>query len=100
MTERAFGQLVSYLEKERERFADLSFRLREPLAGHSSFRIGGEAVAAVFPASSRAMGALLSFLREEAIPHAVFGKGTNLLFSDAGYDGARPVHGRDAENGF
>lgn len=88
MTERAFGQLVSYLEKERERFADLSFRLREPLAGHSSFRIGGEAAAAVFPASSRAMGALLSFLREEAIPHAVFGKGTNLLFSDAGYDGA------------
>ena len=100
MTERAFGQLVSYLEKERERFADLSFRLREPLASHSSFRIGGEAAAAVFPASSRAMGALLSFLREEAIPHAVFGKGTNLLFSDAGYDGVALFTGEMRKTAF
>ncbi len=58
----------------------------EPMASHTSFRIGGAAdVFAV--AAPEQVGAVRRFCGEHAIPLTVVGNGSNLLVSDAGIDG-------------
>lgn len=58
-----------------------------PLDRHSSFRIGGPAALAVFPSTRDALLQVLTALSSCEIHHAVIGNGSNVLFSDAGYDG-------------
>jgi UDP-N-acetylmuramate dehydrogenase len=62
-------------------------RLNEPMSGHTSFRIGGPADALVMPADRGDLIALLAEVREQDIPYAVLGGGTNLLFRDGGFRG-------------
>jgi UDP-N-acetylmuramate dehydrogenase len=62
-------------------------RLNEPMSGHTSFRIGGPADALVMPADRGDLIALLAEVREQGIPYAVLGGGTNLLFRDGGFRG-------------
>ena len=62
-------------------------RLMEPMSAHTSFRIGGPARYFVSPKSEEEAVLVLRFLREEEIPFAVIGNGTNLLVSDEGFDG-------------
>ncbi len=61
--------------------------LEEPMARHTSFRIGGPAAVFAEPAGEEEAAALLAFLCGEKIPHIVVGNGSNLLVSDEGYDG-------------
>lgn len=65
----------------------ISFAESEPLAKHSSFRIGGSARLAVFPASEGELLFALDLLQEEK--PLVVGRGSNLVFPDG--DFARPV---------
>ncbi|MBQ2767602.1 MAG: UDP-N-acetylmuramate dehydrogenase [Clostridia bacterium] len=58
------------------------------LAPHTTFRIGGPASVALFPASTSAAASALDLLKETDIPFAVIGNGSNLLCADAGYHGA------------
>jgi len=60
---------------------------REPLAGHTSFRIGGPADFYVFPRDMEDLAALVEYCRSQDIPRFVIGNGTNLLVSDAGFRG-------------
>lgn len=59
----------------------------EPLSRHTSFRIGGPA--AWFARAFRAeqIAAALAVAKRAGIPALVLGGGTNLLVSDAGFDG-------------
>jgi UDP-N-acetylmuramate dehydrogenase len=57
------------------------------MSGHTSFRIGGPADALVMPADRGDLIALLAEIREQGIPYAVLGGGTNLLFRDGGFRG-------------
>jgi UDP-N-acetylmuramate dehydrogenase len=59
----------------------------EPLARHTSLRIGGPAEYFVIPASLEDIGETLEFARERGLPWVVLGNGTNVLFPDAGYRG-------------
>ncbi len=59
----------------------------EPLKNHCSWRIGGPADALVEPGTPEEAARLLLFAREEGLPLIVIGRGTNLLFSDAGVRG-------------
>ena len=61
----------------------------EPLSTHTSFRIGGPAALAVWPASRAQLVQILSFWREigEKCPLCILGKGSNVLFQDTGYGG-------------
>jgi UDP-N-acetylmuramate dehydrogenase len=59
----------------------------EPLAPHTSFRIGGPADAFVLPRSEDALAALLKAAREEGIAAQVIGGGANLLVADKGVRG-------------
>ncbi len=65
--------------------ADIAYD--EPMAGHTTFRIGGPADAFVRPRSAAAFSALLGAARKAGIPVAVIGGGANLLVADRGVRG-------------
>ena len=58
-----------------------------PLAPLTSIRVGGPADRLARVGSFRAASAALAWAREEGVPVAVVGRGSNLLVSDAGFRG-------------
>lgn len=86
------------LEEAHERLArrlDGIVKRSEPLARHTSFRIGGPASLYIECDSVSDLAKTTEVLEEEQVPWIVLGKGTNVLASDEGYDGAVLVLGRD-----
>ena len=79
------------LEKTIEKFKTFIPENRllreEPLALHTSFRIGGPADAFVIVHTEKELAALLRILQEDEIEHMLIGNGSNLLFRDEGYHG-------------
>lgn len=67
----------------------------EPLAGHTSFRVGGSCRAFVSLSCAEGAIALISFLRSEHIRFAILGKGSNIIASDEGYDGVILCFGKE-----
>jgi len=63
-------------------------KFAEPLAPYTSYRIGGPAAVMVFPDSESEIAALLKLIAADQMPLLVIGKGSNLLISDYGWEGA------------
>jgi UDP-N-acetylmuramate dehydrogenase len=59
----------------------------EPLARHTSYRIGGPADFLVTPATTRQVPGLLATCRDLGLPVTVLGNGTNTLVRDGGIEG-------------
>ena len=76
---------MSVLELIRAEFPALKLLDAEPMAAHTSFRIGGPAVMA-FPATCEELAALFRFCRKNRIEPLLLGAGTNVLAPDAGLD--------------
>lgn len=64
-----------------------TIRLNEPMARHTTYRIGGPVRAFVEVNSIAALGAILKVCASENLQWYVAGKGSNLLVADEGYDG-------------
>lgn len=62
-------------------------RLDEPMAKHTTFRIGGPADAMVSPGSAEELGRVLAFARAQKVPFIIIGRGSNLLVRDGGIRG-------------
>jgi UDP-N-acetylmuramate--alanine ligase len=62
-------------------------RLYEPLAKHTTLRVGGPAQFWVEPSGEQTFGELIRFCRHENIPLFVIGRGSNLLVRDGGIRG-------------
>lgn len=65
----------------------LVLRRDEPLARHSTFRIGGPAELFAEVGSERALARLIGAARESGAPLHLLGLGSNVLFPDRGLDG-------------
>ncbi len=65
------------------------------MARHTSFRVGGPAAIYAVLDTLADVSSALSILDDEGVPFTVAGKGSNLLVSDVGYDGAVLVLGRE-----
>ena len=63
------------------------FREEEPLARHTSFRIGGPAELMAFPTEPAQLQALLRLAHEAGVAPHILGAGTNVLAPDAGLRG-------------
>lgn len=63
------------------------FRHQEPLARHSSFRIGGKAQYFAEPLTRSDLSLLIEWARVEGMPWILIGNASNILFSDEGFDG-------------
>jgi UDP-N-acetylmuramate dehydrogenase len=59
----------------------------EPLAGYTTYRIGGPAAALVHPASADDVVRTLRFVAERGLEWMALGLGSNILVRDSGFDG-------------
>ncbi len=59
----------------------------EKLDGHTTFRIGGRARYYLIPEAPGEVETARKFAKERGLPFFILGKGSNVLFSDEGYDG-------------
>lgn len=67
----------------------------EPMARHTSYRIGGPSRFFVQVNTLQALRAVITACAEEETPWMIVGKGSNLLVSDAGFDGVCLSLGED-----
>ena len=73
-------------EKVTAYLPDLKYVHDEPLARHTSFRIGGPATRMAFPTSGEQIVLLAGFAQECGVTPFLLGNGTNLLVADEGLD--------------
>ena len=66
----------------------IKYQTNEPMSEHTSFKIGGPADFFVTVASDSQLKDALLKLKELEIPYFIIGKGSNLLVSDKGIEGA------------
>lgn len=69
-----------------QQFPSLTLLADEPMAKHTSFRIGGNARRMAFPESEEMLSALLSLANKLDIPYVILGAGTNVLAPDEGLE--------------
>ena len=55
---------------------------------HTTLGVGGNAPLALFPRGAAELASAFCCLRAAGIPHCMLGNGSNMLVSDAGFDGA------------
>jgi len=67
--------------------ANIPYKTDLHLSEHSTFRIGGGAALALLPRSCEEMISAIKLVKGSGEKYAVIGNGSNILFSDAGYDG-------------
>lgn len=65
-----------------KQFPGVTMRFDEPLAKHTSFRIGGSCEVMVFPKGENELWELLQFFGSKKIPFRILGAGTNVLAPD------------------
>lgn len=78
--------MTQLMEKLKNSLPSLELREREPMSGHTTFRIGGEADIFVSPTMEE-LGQVLAIAKEEQVPVTVIGNGSNLLVGDGGIRG-------------
>ncbi len=76
---------MTFLNKLRQAFPGLQLHETEPMANHTSFRIGGPAPMA-FPVSEKELIEVYRFCLREGVQPLLLGAGTNILAPDAGLD--------------
>lgn len=69
----------------------------EPLKAHTTFRIGGPARYYLIPECVEEIQEAVDFAKEKGCPFYILGKGSNMLFSDAGYPGVIVEIGKGLE---
>lgn len=74
---------------------DADVRRSEPLARHTSLRIGGPAALFVTAHDLAALTRTIAVLAEEGVPWVLLGRGTNILASDDGHPGCVICLGRE-----
>ena len=67
---------------------DIFYLQNEPLSAHTTFKIGGNAAVYIETPEVDDLKTVLSFVRESGIRYFIIGKGSNLLVSDNGFNGA------------
>ncbi len=65
---------------------DIEVRHNESMAGHTSFKIGGEVSALVLPKTLDELKLVLRTLKADGIPYRILGRGSNILVRDEGLD--------------
>ena len=67
---------------------NIKYSVNESMALHTSFKIGGKADLMLYPETEEQLCEILSLSNNENIPTFILGKGSNLLVSDKGIEGA------------
>jgi UDP-N-acetylmuramate dehydrogenase len=73
------------MHKELKQFGKV--KIEEPLAKHITMKVGGDAKYFIVVEEIKKLKELLVFLDEQGIEYIMLGGGSNILFSDDGFDG-------------
>ena len=57
------------------------------LKDHTTYKVGGKAICAIYPEDENKLITLLSYLKENNIKYKVLGNGSNVIFNNSGYNG-------------
>ena len=77
----------SFPENAAQMLPQVELRFHEPLAKHTSFRIGGPAEVMAFPKTEEELSQILKVSKELDIKWVILGAGTNVLAPDEGLGG-------------
>ena len=80
-------ELTAFQQKIAESLTNMEVRFNEPVANHTSFRIGGPAEVMVFPQNAGELAAIMKMSVFLDISPAILGAGTNVLAPDSGISG-------------
>ena len=80
-------QLTDFQKKISAELTDMDVRFDEPMAKHTSFRIGGGAEVMAFPKSAEELSKILKTSALLDVKPAILGAGTNVLAPDEGIKG-------------
>lgn len=72
--------------------------LNEPLANHTTMKIGGPADLFIKPSSIENLEKVMNIINKQHLPWRVIGRGSNLLVSDKGIEGAVIKLGKGLDN--
>lgn len=79
--------MTEFMKKITEALPTLDLRMEEPMAKHTSFRIGGPAEVMVFPKNREELSKILELSALLGLKPAILGAGTNVLAPDGGIRG-------------
>ena len=80
-------ELTVFQQKISAALPGLDLRFEEPMAKHTSFRIGGNAEVMAFPKNGEALSTILKMSDLLDVKPAILGAGTNILAPDEGIRG-------------
>ena len=80
-------ELTDFQQRISALLNDLELRFNEPMAKHTSFRIGGPAEVMAFPKNAEELSAILRAAASLQVKPVILGAGTNVLAPDAGLKG-------------
>ena len=80
-------ELTYFQQKIKEILPHINTRFSEPLARHTSFRIGGAAEVMAFPVNSGELAEILVACKALNLTPVILGAGTNVLAPDEGISG-------------
>lgn len=75
------------MEKLINSFENCDILEYEPLANHTTYKVGGKARYFVYPKNEMALMRILEKCQQKNIPIKIIGKGSNILASDEDYEG-------------
>lgn len=84
------NRICEYVKNE-----GISYIENEPMALHTTFKIGGPARLAVFPKNENEISDVIKKCKEENVRYMVVGNGSNLLVADEGIDAVVILLGKD-----
>lgn len=76
-----------FYQKLKDIIKQSQILIEEPLAKHTTFKIGGPATFLLLPETCLQVASLVNICHKENMPFYVLGNGSNLLVSDKGYHG-------------
>lgn len=84
------NRICEYVKNE-----GISYIENEPMALHTTFKIGGPARLAVFPKNENEISNVIKKCKEENVRYMVVGNGSNLLVADEGIDAVVILLGKE-----
>jgi len=86
--DKNYTDMIYKVKQELQRIAGADcVRSDEPMAAHTTFRVGGPADIFVTPADEESFIRACAYCRQSEIPYMIIGNGSNLLVGDKGIRG-------------
>lgn len=86
--------MKKFIDRLREVLPEKQILTGEPMARHTTFRVGGPADYFAEPGDEKELAGVQRLCRSEGMPCYILGNGSNLLVSDLGYRGVMILLGK------